>query len=364
MRYAMIMAGGSGTRLWPMSRKEQPKQLIPFIHGKCLLELAVDRLHGLVDPQRQYICAGAVHQQAIQKVLPRFDAAHYLAEPTGRDTLNAVAFGAAVIARHDPDAVMAVFTADHIIEPYERFRQIVQAGFDLAAHHPDTLVTFGIAPTHPATGFGYLELGEAIEAEARVVSEFREKPDAAVARRYHEAGPQRYLWNSGMFVWRVNTFLDCLRRYQPATHEAIKRIALAWGGPDQQRVVADIYPRLRKISVDYAIMGPASKDRQVRVAALPMALTWLDVGSWPAFAQTCDRDEHDNAVAAERHVLIESRGCLAASSDPGHLIAAIGCEDLLIVHTPDATLVCRADQAERIKQLQQIVGQRFGDELV
>lgn len=364
MRYAMIMAGGSGTRLWPMSRGRQPKQLIPFMHGKCLLELAVDRLRGLVEPARQYICAGSDHRAAIACVLPHFDDAHYLAEPIGRDTLNAVAFGAAVISRSDPDAVMAVFTADHLIEPRDQFQRIVNAAYDLAERHPDTLVTFGIAPTHAATGFGYLELGEPIVGQARVVSEFREKPDAATAQRYHEAGPHRYLWNSGMFVWRVGTFLDCLKRYQPATYEAMQRIALAWGGSDQQRVVAEIYPQLKKTSVDYAIMEPASKARQVRVAALPMALTWLDVGSWPAFAQTCDRDEHDNAIAVERHVLIDSRGCLAASSDPDHLIAAIGCDNLLIVHTPDATLICRADQAEQIKQLQQTIGQRFGDELV
>jgi mannose-1-phosphate guanylyltransferase len=364
MRYAMIMAGGSGTRLWPMSRARRPKQLIPFIHGQSLIEIAVQRLQGLIDPRRQYICAGADHRAAIQQALPRFDDARYLAEPVGRDTLNAVAFGAAVIARTDPKAVMAVFTADHMIEPRDRFQQIVATAYDLAEKHPDTLVTFGIAPTHAATGFGYLELGDAIEGAARVVSEFREKPDPATAQRYLEAGPQRYLWNSGMFVWRVGAFLNCLKRYQPETHEAMQQIAAAWGGPDQDRVVAEIYPQLKKISVDYAIMEPASKDPQVRVAALPMALTWLDVGSWPAFAKTCAKDEQGNALAADRHVLLDSRGCLAASSDPEHLIAAIGCEDLLIVHTPDATLVCRADQAEQIKQLQQTVAQRFGEELV
>jgi mannose-1-phosphate guanylyltransferase len=297
-------------------------------------------------------------------VLPHFDDAHYLAEPTGRDTLNAVAFGAAVIARTDPDAVMAVFTADHLIEPRDQFQRIVHAAYDLAEAHPDMLMTFGIAPTYAATGFGYLALGDTIDGEARVVSEFREKPDAATAEGYFAAGPQRYLWNSGMFVWRVGTFLDCLKRYQPATHETMERIAQAWGGSNQRQLVDEIYPQLKKISVDYAIMEPASKDPQVRVAALPMPLTWLDVGSWPAFAQTCAKDEQGNALAADRHMLINSRGCLAASNDPNHLIAAIGCEDLLIVHTPEATLVCRADQAEQIKRLQQMVGERFGDALV
>lgn len=365
MRYAMIMAGGTGTRLWPMSRARIPKQLIPFIGGKSLLQIASERLDGLVEAEHRFICAGAVHQQAILDALPKFTTERYLAEPTGRDTLAAVAFSAAVIGRHDPDAVMAVFTADHIIEPIDQFQHIVEAGFQLAEQNRDVLVTFGIKPTHAATGYGYLELGPQIEkGPAKVVACFKEKPNAPTAQDYLEAGPDSYLWNSGMFVWRAATCLDCVRRFAPEHHAAVMKIADAWDTPKRQEVVAAIYPTLKKISVDYAIMEPASQDQKVTVAAVPMPLFWLDVGSWPAFAQTIDKDESGNAVAADRQLLMDCSNTLVASSDKEHLIATIGCRDLIIVHTNDATLVCHADRAEDIKKIHALVGDRFGNKLV
>jgi len=360
MRYGLVLAGGSGTRLWPMSRAARPKQLLPCIGGKSLLEIAMTRLDGLVAPERCFVCAGASHGEAIRGALPQLGHERYLAEPCGRDTLNAVGFAAAVIALQDPDAVVAVFTADHVIEPVERFQQIVAAGFSLAEKRPEALVTFGVAPTGPATGYGYLELGEPLEGAARRVSQFREKPDPATAQRYFEAGPDRYLWNSGMFVWRARTLLDCIARYAPENHAGLMRIAEAWPTPRRQRVLEEAYPTLKKISVDYAVMEPASRDRSVVVAALAMPLRWLDVGSWPALAETLPRDAQGNAQGDARTLLMDTRGTLALSSDPKHLIAAIGCEDLVIVHTPDATLVCRSDRAESIKELYQRIEARWG----
>ncbi len=362
MRYALIIAGGSGTRLWPLSREALPKQLIPFIDGKSLLEIAYNRLDGLIPPERRFICAGERHATAILDAVPGLSMENFVGEPTGRDTLNAVGLGAAIIARTDPDAVIAVFTADHIIRPIDQFQEIIEQGFDLAERHPETLVTFGIAPTQPATGYGYLELGESINGTARVVKQFKEKPDEATAKTYLAAGPDRYLWNSGMFVWRAATLLDCIRRFEPDNAPGLARVAAAWGGPNQAAILGNVYPALRKVSVDFAVMEPASRDPQFRVAAVPMPLEWLDVGSWPMFAETCPHDEQLNARAAERHVLIDTRRTLMASSDPNHLIAAIGCEDLIIIHTPDATLVCRADRAEEIKKVYGMVGERFGNE--
>jgi mannose-1-phosphate guanylyltransferase len=360
MRYALIIAGGSGTRLWPMSRDALPKQLIPFIEGKSLLEIAYERLEGLIPPEHRYICAGERHGEAIHRAIPGLPPERFLGEPTGRDTLNAVGLGAAVIARNDPVAVIAVFTADHIIRPVDRFQEIIVQGFELAERHPETLVTFGIAPTQPATSYGYLELGETLSGAARVVQRFKEKPDEATAKSYFSAGPKRYLWNSGMFVWRASTLLDCIRRFEPANADGLATVAAAWGGPNQAAALNEVYPSLRKVSVDFAIMEPASRDSSFRVAAVPMPLEWLDVGSWPMFAETCPCDEQQNALAAERHVLVDTRRTLVASSDPQHLIAAIGCEDLIIIHTPDATLVCRADRAEEIKRVHGLVGERFG----
>ncbi len=361
MRCAVIMAGGSGTRLWPMSRADLPKQLIPFINGKSLLQLAYERLEGLVPPPNRFICAGQQHADLICRTLnlPR---EQFLGEPTGRDTLNAVGFSAAVIAQRDPDAVIAVFTADHIIEPIDQFQKIVDHGYWLAEQTPNTLVTFGITPTAAATGFGYLQLGKAIDESARIVEQFKEKPDAATAGQYFAAGATRYLWNSGMFIWRAATLLDCIRRYEPSNHAGIARIGSAWPTPQRDAVLAEVFPTLKKISVDFAVMEPASRDSQVRVAAVPMPLKWIDVGSWPMFAETCRQDGQGNAVGADRTLLLETRGTVVASNDPKHLIATIGCDDLIIIHTPEATLVCRKDKAEAIKELHKQVGEKFGKE--
>jgi len=353
MRHAVIMAGGSGTRLWPMSRANLPKQLIPFINGKSLLQLACDRLDGLVPEQNRNICAGLAHATLMPRNLP------FLGEPVGRDTLNAVGFSAAVIAKRDPDAVIAVFTADHIIEPVNKFQKIVDHGYRLAEQSPNTLVTFGITPTAAATGYGYLQLGKPIDESARVVEQFKEKPDATTAQRYFDAGPTRYLWNSGMFVWRAATLLDCIRRYHPDNHAGLMKIAGAWDTPRRDAVLAEVFPTLKKISVDFAVMEPASRDPQVRVAAVPMPLKWLDVGSWPSFAETCPKDTNGNALGGGQSLLMDSQRTLVASSDPKHLIATIGCDDLIIIHTPDATLVCRKDTAETIKELHKQLGKEL-----
>lgn len=364
MRYAVIIAGGSGTRLWPMSRAALPKQLIPFIGGQSLLEIAVQRLEGLLPPERCFVCAGQSHAEAIRRALPRLGPEQFLGEPCGRDTLNAVGFSAAVLARRDPEATVAIFTADHIIEPVDQFRKIVDAGHNVVERNPETLLTFGIAPTGPATGYGYLELGDVFDQSARRLRQFREKPDLQTAKQYIAAGPERFLWNSGMFVWRANTLLDCIRRYAPENHAGLMRIADAWDGANRQSVLDEVYPTLKKISVDYAVMEPASHDSAVTVAAIPMPLRWLDVGSWPSFAETCPHDEQGNALAAKRTVLIDTRGTAAISNDPGHLIATIGCDNLIIVHTPDATLVCRADCADAIKDLHGQVASRYGRDAV
>jgi mannose-1-phosphate guanylyltransferase len=347
-----------------MSRNHLPKQLIPFIGGRSLLQIAYDRLDGLIPPQHRYICAGTAHREAVFQSIPGLEAGQFLGEPCGRDTLNAAAYSAAVIGRQDTDAVISVFTADHVITPEEQFRDLVQCGMDWVEHQSSSLLTFGITPTEPATGYGYLQLGKSAGGMARLVTHFHEKPALDTARTYVQAGPREYLWNSGMFVWEASTLLASVRRYRPENYQGILRIQAAWGSPDQERILAETYSMLEKISVDYGVMEPASRDPDLTVAALPMEVDWLDVGAWPAFAQTCPVDENCNALGAKKTVLMDAHNTLVASSDPDHLIAAIGCEDLVIIHTADATLVCPRDHAQQIKDLHQQVADTYGDTYV
>jgi mannose-1-phosphate guanylyltransferase len=326
--------------------------------------VAYDRLKGLIPPEGCFVCAAEAHRELILQALPSLSPAQFLGEPMGRDTLNAIGLGTAVIRRQDPEALIAVFTADHLITPVDRFQEIVSRGFEVVQAAPSTLVAFGIAPSGPATGFGYLELGDSLGEGVYAVRQFREKPDAAGAEEFFAAGPDRFLWNSGMFVWRASTLLDCLQRFEPQNFEQLQAIAVAWDGPNRELALASLYPNLKKISVDYAVMEPASRDPQVRVAALPMPLDWLDIGSWPMFAQTCPRDQQGNALAADKNLLLETTHTLVASSDPGHLVATIGCENLIIIHTPDATLVCPANRAESIKELHKLVGEKFGSGII
>ncbi|MBN1686674.1 MAG: mannose-1-phosphate guanylyltransferase [Spirochaetales bacterium] len=362
MRYALIIAGGSGTRLWPLSRRSLPKQLIRFINGKSLLEVAYDRLERMVPPGRRYICAGDAHKAAVLRQIPALSENRFLGEPTGRDTLSALAFSAAVIRKADEEAVIAVFTADHIIEPVDEFLRTVEEGYAVVESTGATLMTFGITPTHPATGYGYLELGDSFKGRSRIVNQFREKPDAQTAAKYLASGPERYLWNSGMFIWKAEVFLDCVRRYEPDVYDGIVRIAEAWDGPDASRVISDVYPRLKKISVDFAVMENASRDPAVTVAAVPMKASWLDVGSWPAYGEILKKDGAGNAVSGCKSSFLDSSGMVAVSDDPDHLIATIGCSDLVIVHSANATLICPKGEAEKIKALHAKLSEELGEE--
>lgn len=361
MRYAVILAGGSGTRLWPMSRLETPKQLIPFMGGRSLLQLAFDRLEGLVPTERRFICAGETHRRAITEALPALPDHNYLGEPVGRDTLNAVGLSCAILAERDPEAIVAFLTADHLIQPDDAFRGLLGRAMDLAERQPETLITFGVKPTEAATGFGYLQLGASLDGDIRRVDRFREKPDAETAVAFFEAGPERYLWNSGMFVWSAATALHRIAAYQPEARQGLAAIAAEWAGAGRTELLDRVYPQLPRVSIDYALMEPASRDSAVTVAAVPMDLDWLDVGSWPAWARTQPTDAADNVVAAPAAVLVDCARSAVVSNDPHHAIALVGCEDLIVVHTPGATLVCRASSAEAVKEAQRRVKEELGD---
>lgn len=367
MRYAVIMAGGAGTRLWPMSRVDRPKQLLPLLRepgglegaAKSLLQVSAERLDGLVPVERRYICTGEQYRTAVKAAVPQFADERILGEPAARDTVNAVGFTAAVLAKRDREAIFAVFTADHVIEPAETFRARVEAGFRLVEADPRRLVTFSIKPTYPATGYGYIERGAPIngvrgcEGLAFRVARYVEKPNIQKAEAYVRSG--MFSWNSGMFVWKASTLLECIKRYKPESYDGLMRVQSAWGTPDQSRVLNEVYPTLPKISVDYAIMEPASTDQSVQVCTVLTDVRWLDVGSWTSYGETLTPDAQDNRVggtiAAEDALVVEGRNNLVVSNVPGHTLALLGCEGLIVVHTPEATLVMPRQRAEDLKLL-------------
>lgn len=363
MEYGVIMAGGSGTRLWPLSRGDTPKQLLPVVKGKSLLQLSYERLRGMLPAERIFVCTGAVHRDAVLRNLPELPPDNLFGEPTGRDTANAVGFPAALLLERDKDAVMAIVTADHVIEPVAEFQKAVRTAFDVVKEHPESLVTFGIVPTHGHTGLGYIQRGEALTTgggSAYRVQAFKEKPDKPTADRYVESG--RYYWNSGMFVWRCDTVLDELKTHLPAAQSGLAKIAAAWATPQRDAVLNETYPQLPKISIDYGIMEPASQQKgKARVVTVEMPVQWLDVGSWPALAETLHTDSHDNAVEAPTHVFIDSDNNIVVSSDPEHLVSTIGVSDMIIVHTRDITMVCPKTEAQRVKDLVARVKERFGN---
>ncbi|MEQ8850806.1 MAG: mannose-1-phosphate guanylyltransferase [Phycisphaerales bacterium] len=366
MRYAMIMAGGAGTRLWPVSRRNQPKQLVPFIDRDddrvSLLRIAVERLEGLIPPERCFICTNEAYRDEIKASIPGMTDDRILGEPEGRDTVNAVGFGAAVIGRLDPEATFAVLTADHLIEPEAEFRRLLDVGYSLAEEDERRLVTFSIKPTYAATGFGYVERGGAIQGSddlAYRVERFVEKPSAERAQAYLESGA--FGWNSGMFVWRASTIMDCLARYKPESHAGLVRIADAWGTDEQQAVLNQVYPELPKISVDYAVMEPATREQSrtagreseaesVKVCTVLMDLKWLDVGSWPSYGETLDADRHGNRGSGDV-VFHDARNSLVVNHGSDHLVATLGCEDMIVIHTDRATLVMPRKRAEELKLL-------------
>ncbi len=357
-RYAGIAAGGSGTRLWPASRAARPKQLLPVAGGLSLLEHAWRRVDGVVSAERRLVCTTAGFAAAIRAALPQLAADNLLAEPVGRDTLNAVGLMAFVLAQRDPRAVLAVLTADHLIEPADVFRARLGDAFRVVEADARRIVTFGVTPTHAATGYGYVERGEAIAGfdGAFRAKRFVEKPDAARAAEYLRSGA--FAWNSGMFVFAAATMRDAIARYQPACAAGLAEIAAAYDTPQRDAVLARVYPTLPRISVDRGVMEPASADGAFAVCTLSLDLTWLDVGSWSSYAETVAADDAGNRSNAH-WCDVGSRGMTVISDDPAHLVATVACEDLIVVHTKDATLVCPRAQAERVKELAERVPEKW-----
>jgi len=342
-----------------MSRAARPKQLLEVVGGRSLLQLAFDRLRAVLPAEAIWVCTAEAHRDAVLANLPELRPRNLVGEPCGRDTANAVGLPAAILHEQDPDAVLPVVSADHVIEPVQVFADRLTAAFQLAESHKAALVTLGIVPTAPQTGFGYIERGADLGSGGYRVSAFKEKPDLATAQSYVDSG--QYYWNSGMFVWRADTVLNELATFLPEAHAGLAAIVGTPAGSQRQATLERVYPTLPKISIDYAVMEPAAAGRgAAEVLVVELGVQWLDVGSWPALGSTVDGDADGNRLQAAT-VLIDSAGNIIVSDDPEHLVAAVGLRDMIVVHTRDVTMICPKHDAERVKQLVAAAGEQYGE---
>jgi mannose-1-phosphate guanylyltransferase len=350
--YAVIPAGGSGTRLWPLSRAGHPKFLHPLTGTDAsLLQATVERLAPLSNPERVFVVTGVAHAAAVARQLTGVPEENILVEPSPRDSCAAIALAAAVIGRHDPEAIMGSFAADHLIADTPRYTEVIRHAMAGAAD--GLLMTLGITPTRPETGYGYLQCGGPIgDGPVLAVEEFKEKPAYDVAEGYLKSG--NYLWNAGMFVWRVDVFLAELARQQPQLSAGVSRIAQAWDSPAREEVLGEVWPTLPRISVDYAVMEGAAAVG--RVGTVPGDFGWNDVGDFHTLGEVLSADAAGNVIVgkdtmAKPGVLLRDTEGLVVVPNSGRLVAALGVRDLIVVDTPDAVLVCPRDRAQEVKHL-------------
>jgi mannose-1-phosphate guanylyltransferase len=346
------MAGGRGERFWPESRLARPKQLLPIVGDKAMLAQTLDRLHGLVEMDHVFVITNLEQRAAVLEVCPDLDPEKVIGEPIGRDTAAAVALATILVQRESPDACFAMLPADAVIHDDGGLRATLEAAFQAAEAAP-VLVTIGITVSFPATGYGYIQQGTQIETYAGkavyTVNRFVEKPDLVTAESYLARGD--YFWNAGMFVWSVHAIAGELARNTPGLWSAVQAIQ---SGLNEGQFLDDLmethYPGLEKISIDYAII-----EKSESVVMLESAFDWDDVGEWPAGARHYPADTAGNVIRGNAE-LVQSEGNIVFSRDPNHLVALVGVQDLIVVKTEDATLVCHKDKAQEIKALVKAIG--------
>lgn len=342
MLHAVIMAGGSGTRFWPQSRLARPKQLLRLVGERTMIQQTADRA-ALAGAERTWIVTNRDQADETARQLPHIPADHFLIEPCGRNTAPCIGLAAVRLLAADEDAVMLVLPADHVIRPDAVFRQAVEQAAAIVERDPNALVLFGVPPTYPATGFGYIEHGSPLgKTGAYRVESFREKPDAETARQYVASG--RFHWNCGIFVWRASRILNALA-HEPEISERLIPLRKAVGTPQWDEVLAREFPRMKSISIDHAVLERSAKF----AVTLEARFEWDDVGSWEALPRLIGPDADGNTVDGP-FCGVETHGCIVRTTGD-HLVATVGMDDCIIVHTPDATLVARKDNPEAIRTL-------------
>ncbi|GAB5444726.1 MAG: mannose-1-phosphate guanylyltransferase [Fuerstiella sp.] len=344
MLHAVIMAGGSGTRFWPQSRQKLPKQLLRLYGDRTMIQQTLDRCGDLVQPAQSWVVTNAVQAAATADQLPAVPRGNVLVEPAARNTAPCVGLAAIHALKADPDAILFVMPADHVIAPPEVFQQAARQAVDVVEQDPDRLVLFGIPPGFPATGYGYIERADELSGQQGVyeVASFREKPDQPTAQQYIDSGS--FYWNCGIFCWKAETILRHLQEQEPETHQRLLKIGEAIGTETYEDVLQAEFPQMNSISIDYAVL-----ERATGVTVIEAPFEWDDVGSWLAVARLSDADEHGN-TADGKVVTVDASNNIIRTTDQ-HLVAALGVEDLIIVHTPDATMVARREDSERVKQI-------------
>ena len=345
--YAVIMAGGGGTRLWPLSRQSRPKQMLSLGQERSLFQVAVDRLEGLFTPDRILVVTVEEQAAALQVQCPEIPVDNYLLETMPRGTASVVGYAASVLHKRNPESVMAVLTADHIIGNLKLFQAILTTAYEVAGDK--YLVTLGVTPSFPATGYGYTRRGEAIgtyqEIDAYQVLEFTEKPDLKEAERMLASG--EYAWNSGMFIWRTDMILGEISRQMPDLSSQLAAIQDAWDTPDQERTIREIWPDIKPQTIDFGIMEGAE-----RVAVIPAAgLDWNDVGSWEALFDLLPADEDGNIIQDVQHFSLDTKRSIIFGTGQPRTIVTIGARDLIVVDTGDILLICSRDQAQQVRQV-------------
>lgn len=347
-RYAVIMAGGRGERFWPQSRLHRPKQLLPIVGDKPMIAQTVDRLAGIIPPERVFIITNQEQRPGTIAACPGVPPSQIIGEPVGRDTCAAVGLAVMLVERLDANASLALLPADATIHDGAGFRRALESAFEVAERSP-RLVTVGIQPTGPATGYGYIHKGER-EADAAglptfSVRRFVEKPDLERAREYVASG--EFLWNAGMFVWSVATITEAFRAHAKDVWNPLRSVSASMdAGKSLDVILREIYPLIPKISVDYAILEKADN-----VSCVPAVFDWDDVGEWPAIARHDKSDAAGNVLRGDA-VVLEGKGNLVIS-EGGHLLAVLGADDLVVVHTSDATMVVPKSRAQDVKKLVQ-----------
>jgi len=357
MLHAIIMAGGSGTRFWPASRRDRPKQFLSLATETPLLRMTFNRLSGLVPVDRVWVVTTAVTADATRNILPELPADNVLAEPVGRNTAACAGLAAHATLARDPDATCVVLPADHVIGEEAKFRSAMTAGADLVSREGG-LLTFGVQPTRPETGYGYLELGEEhASAEGWTVhrlKRFVEKPDRDSAASYVDSG--RFLWNAGIFAWRAADLLDETRRQLPELARGLDTIGSALGTSEADTILAEVYPFLPATSVDFGIMEGAQK-----CWVVPVDFPWSDIGSWSALAESLPTDDAGNTVRGRVQTL-DTRDNVLVSTGP--VLSVVGVDDLVVVATPDAVLVVPKDQAQRVKEVVEALREQGWDDVL